>query len=173
MAAEVWHYLHMAKLNDRHRQIPNGLRFFLPDLNYTAPPFASFDSICNAVHALMRANSGMADANGWPTDIERIRDWVDSYNAAICEANNWGEYFTHTDGGFRIDAPAQPTSWPLWAKALKLLRTDADKGVGDTLARTIGDETSEAFKGWYKSTFGRKCGCNGRRAEWNSRYSYK
>ena len=69
------------------------------------------------------------------------------------------------------DHHAKPAKqWPLWAKALKLLAKPADRGIGDVLARVIGDEKSEAFKAWYKKTFGKDCGCNGRQIRWNRLY---
>jgi hypothetical protein len=63
-----------------------------------------------------------------------------------------------------------PDKWPLWAKALKLLAKPEDKGIGDVVARMIGDEKSEAFKKWYKLTFGKDCGCPGRQSGWNHKY---
>ncbi|SRR6266446_2885332 len=62
------------------------------------------------------------------------------------------------------------SDWPLWAKGLKLLASPEDKGIGDVLARIIGTENSEAFKMWYKKTFGKDCVCNGRQAAWNAQY---
>lgn len=62
------------------------------------------------------------------------------------------------------------TRWPLWAKALKRFAKPKDKGLGDVIARTIGDERSEAFKKWYKATFGKSCGCSGRQALLNQTY---
>lgn len=62
------------------------------------------------------------------------------------------------------------SDWPLWAKALKLLAKPEDKGIGDVVARTIGSETSQAFKTWFKKTFNRDCGCAGRHAQWNAMY---
>ena len=60
--------------------------------------------------------------------------------------------------------------WPLWAKALRQFSTPEDKGIGDVVARIIGNENSIAFKAWFESTFKRKCGCTGRQAQWNLRY---
>ncbi len=60
--------------------------------------------------------------------------------------------------------------WPLWAKALAQLATLNDKGIGDVVARMIGDERSEKFKAWYLLTFGKPCGCNGRQKLWNTKY---
>jgi hypothetical protein len=60
--------------------------------------------------------------------------------------------------------------WPIWAKALKHFATPQDKGIGDVVARMIGDENSAKFKAWHLATFGRPCGCNGRQARWNQMY---
>lgn len=60
--------------------------------------------------------------------------------------------------------------WPLWAKALKHLAIHEDKGIGDVLARTIGPENSDAFKTWFRKTFNKDCGCDGRQAQWNRLY---
>lgn len=62
--------------------------------------------------------------------------------------------------------------WPLWAKALSLLKSDTDAGIGDTVARTIGDSNSAKFKEWYKKTFGKSCGCNARQNKWNVEFPY-
>lgn len=62
--------------------------------------------------------------------------------------------------------------WPLWAKSLSLLKTDADKGIGDTIERLIGPMNSAKFKEWYKLTFGKACGCNARKDKWNKEYPF-
>ncbi len=60
--------------------------------------------------------------------------------------------------------------WPIWAKTLKQFATPEDKGIGDVVARMIGDENSAKFKAWHLATFGRPCGCNGRQKLWNQKY---
>ncbi len=60
--------------------------------------------------------------------------------------------------------------WPLWAKALAMLAKPEDNGIGDVVARTIGDENSEAFKKWFKATTGKDCGCTGRHRRLNIEY---
>ncbi len=60
--------------------------------------------------------------------------------------------------------------WPLWAKVLANRSRTEDKGIGDVAARMIGAETSAAFKAWFKVTFGKDCGCNGRQKLWNIKY---
>ncbi len=62
------------------------------------------------------------------------------------------------------------SQWPVWAKALSKLAKPEDKGIGDVTKRMIGDETSIAFKAWFKVTFGKDCGCAGRQREWNLKY---
>lgn len=64
--------------------------------------------------------------------------------------------------------PAQ--NWPVWAKALKLVAKPEDKGIGDVVARLIGNENSEAFEAWYLRTLGKPCGCKGRHEQWNRMY---
>ncbi len=60
--------------------------------------------------------------------------------------------------------------WPIWAKALKQFAKPEDKGIGDVVARMIGDEKSEAFKAWHLATFGKPCNCTARRERWNRLY---
>ncbi len=60
--------------------------------------------------------------------------------------------------------------WPIWAKALKSMANPEDKGIGDIVARMIGDEKSDAFKAWHLETFGKACNCTARRERWNRLY---
>ena len=69
--------------------------------------------------------------------------------------------------------PDTKKEWPFWAKSLKTLAKSEDKGIGDVVARLIGDENSEQFKSWYKATFNKDCGCKGRQARWNRLYPLK
>ncbi len=66
--------------------------------------------------------------------------------------------------------PIPSDKWPMWAKALAQLATPNDKGIGDVVARMIGNENSAKFKAWHLATFGRPCGCNGRQKLWNTKY---
>ncbi len=66
--------------------------------------------------------------------------------------------------------PIPREQWPIWAKALAQFSKSEDKGIGDVVARMIGDEKSEKFKAWYLVTFGKPCGCNGRQKQWNTKY---
>ena len=161
----------MARLKDRQRQIPAGFRFSLPEIGYESSPFSSFDSIVNSVVKLTNANTELAVKHGWPIDRMKVADWVDSYNAAYCEAMGYKEFYV--EGGDDAHSSAvKSESWPIWAKTIATLKTDADGGVGDTVERVIGTDNSKAIKDWYLKTFKRICGCDGRKAEWNIKYPY-
>lgn len=69
-----------------------------------------------------------------------------------------------------MQRPNTKTEWPIWAKALKQFSTPDDKGIGDVVARMIGDENSMKFKAWHLATFGRPCDCTSRRERWNKQY---
>jgi len=72
-----------------------------------------------------------------------------------------------------VPKPVQsiPTNeWPIWAKAISQFSTPNDKGIGDVVARMIGDEASAKFKAWHIATFGRPCNCANRKERWNRQY---
>ncbi len=66
--------------------------------------------------------------------------------------------------------PIPRKDWPVWVKALAQFATPNDKGIGDVVRRMIGEENSEAFKKWFKTTTGKDCGCTGRQRRWNIEY---
>lgn len=70
--------------------------------------------------------------------------------------------------------PIPYTDWPVWIRVFKLTlgKPGVDRGVGDTVARLIGNDSSEAFKTWYKEKFGVSCGCQGRQDQLNANYPY-
>lgn len=68
--------------------------------------------------------------------------------------------------------PLPYEDWPVWAKGFALLKNSEDQGVGDTVARLIGDFASEKFKAWHRKIFNQECGCHKRQAIWNSQYQY-
>lgn len=62
--------------------------------------------------------------------------------------------------------------WPLWARLASALAKDGDKGIGDTIQRTIGPIGGDAFKAWYQKVVGEDCGCGDRAAWLSARYPY-
>ena len=66
--------------------------------------------------------------------------------------------------------PLVSNEWPIWARIMKQFSKPEDKGIGDVVARIIGNENSQAFKSWHLLTFGKTCGCAGRQAKWNKQF---
>ena len=64
-------------------------------------------------------------------------------------------------------------NWPVWVKALRQFSQPKDAGIGDVVARIIGDENSLAFNAWHLKTFGKPCNCPARRNRWNKLYPLK
>ena len=78
--------------------------------------------------------------------------------------------------GGKVFEPA-PTAkpreqWPGWAKLIALASNSQDKGVGDTVARTIGPIGGEQFKAWYLKITGHSCGCSERQYLLNQLYPF-
>lgn len=60
--------------------------------------------------------------------------------------------------------------WPVALAPLKLLAQEGDCGAGDIIARVIGPIGGNAFKKWYKTIFGKGCGCGARQETLNARW---
>lgn len=82
------------RLVNRQLQIPNGLRFYLPQVKWRAPNGASFSAISQALLRVVRANPALAKQHGWPQDLPGVEDWVDRYNAALCARQGWTKYIS-------------------------------------------------------------------------------
>jgi hypothetical protein len=160
----------MPILKDRNRQVPGGFQFELPAFGWSSASFASFDSIVSQVHQILNANPGVARARDLPLDRHSIADWIDRENARRCEANGWNDYILATPE--TRGTPASLEQWPLWARTMYALRSPEDIGVGDTIERIIGKNNSQTFQEYYQKTFGRVCGCHGRKETWNLKYRY-
>lgn len=66
--------------------------------------------------------------------------------------------------------PIPRDQWPTWATWIASQAISADRGVGDTVHRRLG-EAGELFKA-AMSALGIECGCDARREEWNLLYPY-
>jgi hypothetical protein len=70
--------------------------------------------------------------------------------------------------------PTQPVprdQWPLIVRGLAMLATEADKGVGDTLARLLAHVGGEKYKRITKR-LGYDCKCSAGQANLNALYGY-
>lgn len=113
------------------------------------------------------------DGNGkTPPTEQEMNLWICKNLSVICFSDDQS-FEGFTNAGLPMDwRPMPRDEWPLWAKALALLKRDEDKGMGDTIERAIGPSNSAAFKAWYMTLFGKSCGCTERRAQFNSQFPY-
>lgn len=73
-----------------------------------------------------------------------------------------------------VPPPSKPIAeWPLAARLIAGLRTDADVGLGDTIARHLARFGGDAFKRIYKKLTGGECGCADRQAALNGLFLYR
>jgi len=75
---------------------------------------------------------------------------------------------THLRNGAVATHSSETVRWPIWAKAIAQLRSDADIGVGDTVHRLVmGDQVETILR-----ILGVKCGCTDRRKWLNKKFAY-
>jgi hypothetical protein len=99
----------MVRLKDRQRQVPGGYQFFLPQLKWSAPKnFPSFTVLCDSLSAVVAANPFLAGKHHWPTERRALEDWVDLYNATLCQRMGWDDYITKGDEGVSVPKSMPP-----------------------------------------------------------------
>lgn len=84
----------MARLRERNRQIPGGLRYKCSPLKYQSSNWHSFDKIVADVWARIRSNPYLAAKHNLPNTRSGVEDMVDAYNAMVCEQNGWLDFIT-------------------------------------------------------------------------------
>jgi hypothetical protein len=131
----------MAKLKSRQKQIPNGLRFFVPQTKWRPPQYASFETIVRSLQAHLVANPNVAAQNRWPVDYNGLCDLVDRYNAQICKDHGWKDYYI--DDG--IDAAAQKQT----TAAAPQVKKNARENVAGAIRRV--SEGAAVIIEWLKS----------------------
>jgi hypothetical protein len=93
----------MIRLKSRNTQIPNGLFFKQPEINWDSrkvlPLHPSFSTLVNAVISARRANPHHAKQHGWSLDQNAVGDEVDAFNAKVCTAMGWTKYLAEIGGG--------------------------------------------------------------------------
>ncbi len=100
---------------------------------------------------------------------------ADDSSSAIAARKNGKGHAKPDSNSYRASSwgnnePIPRDQWPTWAKVLAKFAKPEDKGIGDVVARMIGEENSEEFKAWYLVTFGKACSCTGRQKLWNIKY---
>lgn len=118
----------MLKLKSRQKFIPNGFRFYLPEVKWSAPAGQSFNLISQGLFRVVQANPALAEKNHWPTTLQGCEDWVDFYNATVCYKQGWKDYIITDEGAAapKFPAPHQQASLSgiraVAEKAKKLVR---------------------------------------------------
>lgn len=113
----------MARLNNRNRMIPFGLRFYQPETRFDATSSVSFNNLVDRVVAMRKANPALVAKHGWATDWNAVADEVDAFNAAICERMGWLDFINQPGAG----APPTPKFKALQPLAEKQLSAVASK----------------------------------------------
>jgi len=111
------------------------------------------------------------------------RKMVRSMPPDFSSANNffiWG-VAVHNNVNERLGKPlvavdearaAASRKIPLWVRALRWLRTQDDRGAGDTAQRIAAKFGGERFKRFSKKV-GLPCACANRQDKWNARWPYQ
>jgi len=124
----------MAHLKDRNKQIPNGLRYRVPELNWDStkvlPPMPSLRTISNAVLALRIANPYVSQKHGWSLRLVDVENTVDEYNAAICLSHGWLDYVRLTSGESPPPTLPPQASNPVVARSLAGVAVNAEMVLG-------------------------------------------
>lgn len=103
----------MNRLIDRQHQIPGGFRFYQPETKWQSQPWASFDSIVEALIAHRKGNPAYLEKYGWATDRPNVANEVEAYNVHLCEQFGWTKFISATGGTDPIPKyypPQQPLS---------------------------------------------------------------
>lgn len=109
-------------------------------------------------------------ANGAePPTKEEVADWccrnltVPCFDGNQEFQNKWTNPPTYIKRGKSVE-------WPLILRPFKLMAKEGDRGLGDIIARTIGPIGGDAYKKWYKTIYGKSCGCSERQETLNWEY---
>lgn len=105
----------MAKLKSRDRFPPGGFQYLQPETQWRAPGGASFESVVVALIQHRTGNPHLVTTHGWSTDLETVRNQVDSYNAQLCKQLGYTDYIYEGPA-----EPAPPKSTPSPSNLQKL-----------------------------------------------------
>lgn len=102
------------RLKNRTMQIPHGLRFAQPEVNWNSVgavgKFPSWEVLVHAVIAMRVANAHHLEKHQWAVDVESVANEVDAYNTRICLDHGWVKYVMGAGGGSPPLPPPPPLS---------------------------------------------------------------
>jgi hypothetical protein len=123
-----------------------------------------------------RDRGGRCDDSG--CDHARLGEWTpDQCRVCWHFLNNPGIFDGTAEVILTAAPPAtppetDPKKWPLLARAVSRLRSDVDRGLGDTIQRHLARFGGEALKRFYTRLTGHDCGCGDRQAALNLLFPY-
>lgn len=142
-------------LKDTSTTPPEGWHYLVKETNYDvrAPNY-------NVLHDNVRRHCA---SNEVPVPSKADIDlWLCQNVTTPCYEgkHRFVNHFTQREAG----------QWPFFLAPMRLLATQADRGLGDVVGRIIGPLGGTAFETWHLKTFGKPCSCGDRRATLNARY---
>lgn len=87
----------MPHLKSRDNHPPGGFKFYQSQTNWKAPEWQSFSTVVQAVVSHRKGNPGIAEQYSLSTDPVAVEQEVDAYNAQVCKANGWTEYYAEDE----------------------------------------------------------------------------
>lgn len=99
------------RLKSRVKGIPHGLRFNIPEINWSSVnavgKHPSWETLVQAIISARNANPHHRDKHKWATDVESVANEVDAYNTKLCLDNGWNQFVMGVGGG----SPPRPPSY--------------------------------------------------------------
>lgn len=96
----------MPHMKSRDSHPPGGWKFVQPQTNFHAPEWQSFSTVVAAVISHRRGNAILQTQYGLSIDQATVENEVDTFNAAICKANGWSEFYADDDSP--VPFPSRP-----------------------------------------------------------------
>lgn len=143
--------LNVAKIRDKTIW-PEPPRYTVEATGYTVKA-SHYSQLLSRIHEHCEANS--IETPSEPA----IEQWLCDNLAVKCVDEN---------GKLYQNQYADRRNWPIILRPMRLKAQPGDKGLGDIVARNI--PKGEAFKIWFKASFGFDCGCDSRQDWLNSHY---
>ena len=87
------------RIKNRQLSIPNGYKFTQPETGWTAPRFASFNSIVKNLIIHRKGRPDLVAKHKWRTDMEGVEFEVEQFNIQLCLRHGWNDYVEGLEGG--------------------------------------------------------------------------
>jgi hypothetical protein len=110
-----------ARLKDRQKQIPYGIKFYQPETGWK-PRAGSFQQIVQQIIQHRMGNPALLAKHNWNTDPAAVEVELDEFNARICLSMGWNDYVASTGEG-----PPPPKPMPQLQQEAELISAAAGR----------------------------------------------